>query len=275
MPPKRSYPGVSASKAQKRSRGNGTSLLRGRREPPASSPNPGARHCYPEADASTPSSETAETAPISLSTDEEPQLMSLNISDDSVPYLSSSGEDDMETVRCSTPFEGNSSVEATAGSVNSDSPPQVLSLSSDEDGIETVRCSTPFYGSSTVSATAGSLMSDSPPSVSVAPHYGSPGYGPLNSTMVEGGVPINMMSSPSTSVTPVPLVPPPRDLTNEPCTSARASPLSAPGQSEDEPSSTMTRAIPPCPLGLHRQAQLRQMRRYNVHFSGFLPRHKQ
>ncbi|KAH7977481.1 hypothetical protein HPB49_001876 [Dermacentor silvarum] len=258
---------------QKRSRGSRTSQLRSRHEPAASTPAPGAPHCYPEAEASTESTEMADTVPISLSSDEEPELMSLSYSDDSGRYLSSRDEEDIETVRCSTPFEGSSSVEPTAGSMNSDSPTQVLSLSSDGD-IEIMRCRTPFEGSSSVATTAGSIISDSPPSVSVAPHYGSPVHGPLNSTTIEGGVPINIMSSPSTSATPVPLAPPPRDLTNEPSTSARARPLTPLRQSEDEQSSTMTQAIPPCPLGLHRQAQLREMRRYNVHFTGFLPRQK-
>lgn len=91
--------------------------------------------------------------------------------------------------------------------------------------------------------------------------------GPFNSTMVEGAVPIHQMPplhmtpvrGPSTR-TPVP------DINDEDTVTDVPQPLPCPPPPPESPPN-----IPPCPLGLYRQMQLREMRRHGVLYSWQLP----
>ncbi|KAH6933128.1 hypothetical protein HPB50_012479 [Hyalomma asiaticum] len=87
--------------------------------------------------------------------------------------------------------------------------------------------------------------------------------GPFNSTMVEGGVPLHRMPTPvmSTGSRPLKTVVPEAD--NGTAVEPPPLPPAPP---------TPTGVIPPCPLGLHRQMVLREMRRHGVMFSWQLPR---
>ncbi|KAH7981633.1 hypothetical protein HPB52_000408 [Rhipicephalus sanguineus] len=92
--------------------------------------------------------------------------------------------------------------------------------------------------------------------------------GPFNSTMVEGGVPIHQVPSPSTTSTGGPstrtLVP---DTEDEPLTDV-PQPMASP---PPPPESSPTVVIPPCPPRVYRHMQLRELRR--VPYSWRLPPH--
>ncbi|KAH7957270.1 uncharacterized protein LOC119389916 [Rhipicephalus sanguineus] len=160
--------------------------------------------------------------------------------------------------------------------------PSPSAHSSEDDEVETMRwhgdredqldpasdggaCGSSFV----VSQESGSGSRRASSVVVTAPgRVGSAFDGPFNSTMVEGAVPIHQMPLPSMTTTggqstrtlvpdtedgalddiPQPLPPPPPPLESSP-----------------------TVVIPPCPLGLHRQMQLREMRRHGVLYSWELP----
>ncbi|KAH6933730.1 hypothetical protein HPB50_017696 [Hyalomma asiaticum] len=275
MPPKRSCPVPSTAKAHKRSRGRGAKQPRGRREPAASSPLPGSNRRYLRADSPQASTSASEAVPVSLPSDDDdhddsPRAVSCDYAEESGVYKSSAYEDEVERLRRSAQSEDSP---APTGTVSSDSGSSLRLL--------------------------------------VAPKRDSPGCRPLNSTMTDGGLPIDMMPSPVAPPRSLPLEPRPHNATDEPIVSGRSRPLApssreekpptdasakpnalprqgleceanppalagphTPSQKADEASLTTAQEIPPCPLGLHRRMQLREMERYGVHFSGFLPRRK-
>ncbi|KAH6944875.1 hypothetical protein HPB50_005904 [Hyalomma asiaticum] len=267
MAPKRPYSIASGSKHHKRSRGDVAKHQRGRREPAASTPRPARRRPCPPLDTPPSPTSTAETVPVSLPSEEDNTAVSSDQLEGSDTYQSSTDEDDIETVRYSSHDEGR--------------------FKTALDILESILAASD---------------TDSSPGPS-SPERGSPGRGPLNSTLVDGGVPIDMVPSPVASARAVPPEPRLRDVRDEPGTSGTrplALPSGGPGGKQPAgvrgrpaalstqdlaceastsagtgtPAQATNQAIPPCPLGLHRRKVLDEMQRYGVHFSGFLPRKK-